>query len=67
MTQDDYRCYHRPCVRSKRHLRELLAAVKRVEVQLAATGLSDEQLAIVDQLRAARFLVSRFSKLEEST
>ena len=62
----DYRCYHRPCVRSKRNLRELLATVKRVEVQLTATGLTDEQLAIVDQLRAARFLVSRFAKVEAS-
>lgn len=63
---DNYRCYHRPCVRSKRTLRELLAAVKRVESQLTATGLTEEQAAIVRQLSVQRFLVSMFSKVEES-
>lgn len=66
MTQDSYRCYHRPCVRTKRSLRDLLAAVKQFEAAMTATGLTEQQAVILRQLSVQRFLVSRFGKVEES-
>ena len=60
MNQNDYRCYSRQCLRMKRSLRELLAAVKQFEAAIEATALTDEQAALVRQLSVQRFLATRF-------
>lgn len=66
-TADSERCYHRECLQARRAVKDLIAAIRKAEKDFATTACCHRQLAIVDQLRAARFLVSRFGKVEEST
>ena len=65
MTTNDTRCYARPCLRTKRSLRELITAVKQFEAAMQATELTDEQATLVRQLSVQRFLATRFGQTEE--
>ena len=66
MNQNNYRCYSRPCLRTKRQLRGLITAVKAFEAAMQATALTDEQAVLVRQLSVQRFLATRFAKVEAS-